>query len=171
MSWNLVAGGNKQQSNNYYSYIQALKNGNFPTLNTIATSNMSNYQNGNFPTLNTLGSGNIPTFTPTDSGSGSGSNNNKNQKSEFAQNAETGVNIANSVMNAIGGISNMALGWATYAEQKKNSEMQRKLASKQLENLEEIMKQRKDELERLNRVRGNTQRAFSSNTTVTRSVL
>lgn len=168
MSWNLVAGGNQQQSNNYYSYIQDLKNGNFPTLNTIATSNMSNYQNGNFPTLNTLGSGNIPTFTPIDSGSGSG---NKTQKSEFAQNAETGVNIANSVMNAIGGISNMALGWATYAEQKKNSEMQRKLASKQLENLEEIMKQRKEELERLNRVRGNTQRAFSSNTTVTRSVL
>lgn len=95
----------------------------------------------------------------------------KQQKSEFAQNTETGVNIANSVMNAIGGISNMALGWATYAEQKKNSEMQRKLASKQLENLEEIMKQRKEELERLNRVRGNTQRAFSSNTTVTRSVL
>lgn len=95
----------------------------------------------------------------------------KQQKSEFAQNAETGVNIANSVMNAIGGISNIALGWATYAEQKKNSEMQRKLASKQLENLEEIMKQRKEELERLNRVRGNTQRAFSSNTTVTRSVL
>lgn len=94
-----------------------------------------------------------------------------NNKSTFAQNAEVGVNIAGASMGVIGGISNMALGWANYAEQKKNSEMQRALAAKQLENLTEIMQQRKDELARLNRVRGNTKKAFSSNTTVTRSVL
>lgn len=96
---------------------------------------------------------------------------NNNNKSTFAQNAEVGVNIAGATMGVIGGISNMALGWANYAEQKKNSEMQRALAAKQLENLTEIMQQRKDELARLNRVRGNTKKAFSSNTTVTRSVL
>lgn len=91
--------------------------------------------------------------------------------STFAQNAEVGVNIAGATMGTIGGMSNMVLGWANYAEQKKNSEAQRALAAKQLENLTEIMQQRKDELARLNRVRGNTKRAFNSNTTVTRSVL
>lgn len=110
---------------------------------------------------------NIGGGNPTDNGGGGGDNN----TSTFAQNAEVGVNIAGAAMGVIGGISNMALGWANYAEQKKNSEMQRALAAKQLENLTEIMKQRKEELARLNRVRGNTKKAFSSNTTVTRSVL
>lgn len=104
--------------------------------------------------------------TPTDNGNGNG-----NGTSTFAQNAEVGVNIGSSIMNALGGISNMALGWATYAEQKKNSEMQRQLAAKQLENLQDIMQQRKDELARLERVRGNTNKAFKSNTAITRSVL
>lgn len=106
--------------------------------------------------------------TPTSNGSGNGSG---NGTSTFAQNAEVGVNIGSSIMNALGGISNIALGWATYAEQKKNSEMQRQLAAKQLENLTEIMQQRKDELARLKRVRGNTNKAFKSNTAITRSVL
>lgn len=106
--------------------------------------------------------------TPNGNGNGSG---NGNGTSTFAQNAEVGVNIGSSIMNALGGISNMALGWATYAEQKKNSEMQRELAAKQLENLQDIMDQRKKELERLNRVRGNTNKAFKSNTAITRSVL
>lgn len=110
---------------------------------------------------------NIGGGNPTDNGVGGGDNN----TSTFAQNAEVGVNIAGTTMGIIGGISNMALGWANYAEQKKNSEMQRALAAKQLENLTEIMQQRKEELARLNRVRGNTKKAFSSNTTVTRSVL
>lgn len=110
---------------------------------------------------------NIGGGNPTDNGEGGGNNN----TSTFAQNAEVGVNIAGAAMGVIGGISNMALGWANYAEQKKNSEMQRALAAKQLENLTEIMQQRKEELARLNRVRGNTKKAFSSNTTVTRSVL
>lgn len=104
--------------------------------------------------------------TPTANGNGNG-----NGTSTFAQNAEVGVNIGSSIMNALGGISNMALGWATYADQKKNSEMQRQLAAKQLENLTEIMQQRKDELARLERVRGNTNKAFKSNTAITRSVL
>lgn len=110
---------------------------------------------------------NIGGDNPTDNGGVGGDNN----TSTFAQNAEVGVNIAGTTMGVIGGISNMALGWANYAEQKKNSEMQRALAAKQLENLTEIMQQRKEELARLNRVRGNTKKAFSSNTTVTRSVL
>lgn len=106
--------------------------------------------------------------TPTDNGNGNGSG---NGTSTFAQNAEVGVNISSSIMNALGGMSNMALGWATYAEQKKNSEKQRELVKKQLENLSDIMQQRKDELARLERVRKNTNKAFRSNTAITRSVL
>ena len=159
MSWDEVFGNSRNNSDSGMCY--AFSYAPFYSNTTTQQTRKPLVKDGLITGRN-IGGGN-----PTDNGEGGGDNN----TSTFAQNAEVGVNIAGATMGVIGGISNMALGWANYAEQKKNSEMQRALAAKQLENLTEIMQQRKDELARLNRVRGNTKKAFSSNTTVTRSVL
>ena len=80
--------------------------------------------------------------------------------------------IAGTVMNnleGIAGISNSILGWKQFSEN-------RKLIAKQMENIDEQIaaskeyrQQRADEIARLNRVRKNTQKAFNTGTTITRS--
>lgn len=92
--------------------------------------------------------------------------------------SSSGWDNAQSVMSdikggfeALGNISNMTLDWMEYAEQKKMNKAKKELINEQIEASQELRKQRREELERIKKVRGNTQRAFNSGTTISKTIM
>lgn len=92
--------------------------------------------------------------------------------------SSSGWDNAQSVMSDIkggfetlGNISNMTLDWMEYAELKKMNKAKKELINEQIEASQELRKQRREELERIKKVRGNTQRAFNSGTTISKTIM
>lgn len=92
--------------------------------------------------------------------------------------SSSGWDNAQSVMSdikggfeALGNISGMTLDWMKYAEQKKMNKAKKELINEQIEASQELRKQRREELERIKKVRGNTQRAFNSGTTISKTIM
>lgn len=92
--------------------------------------------------------------------------------------SSSGWDNAQSVMSdikggfeALGNISDMTLDWMKYAEQKKMNKAKKELINEQIEASQELRKQRREELERIKKVRGNTQRAFNSGTTISKTIM
>lgn len=92
--------------------------------------------------------------------------------------SSSGWDNAQSVMSdikggfeALGNISKMTLDWMEYAEKKKMNKAKKELINEQIEASQELRKQRREELERIKKVRGNTQRAFNSGTTISKTIM
>lgn len=86
-------------------------------------------------------------------------------------NAQSVMSDIKGGLETLGNISNMTLNWMKYAEQKKMNKAKRELINEQIEASQELRKQRREELERIKKVRGNTQRAFNSGTTISKTIM
>lgn len=92
--------------------------------------------------------------------------------------SSSGWDTAQSVMSGIkggfevlGDISNITLDWVNYAEQRKMNKAKKELINEQIEASQELRKQRREELDRIKKVRGNTQKAFNSGTTISKTIM
>lgn len=98
------------------------------------------------------------------------------QASTNAQNAYANSQIAGSVFQGIGAVSQLGMGIWGAVEQYKNMKKSRELADKQIalaqeqiDASKEYRQQRADEIARLKRVRSNTNQRFNSSAIVSRS--
>ena len=81
----------------------------------------------------------------------------------------TSMKGINGLVNAGLGINNAVQGWMNFRENKKLISKQIDAINEQIDASKEYRQQRKDEIARLNKVRKNTQKAFNTGTTITRS--
>ena len=84
-------------------------------------------------------------------------------------NHQKNMDITNTVFNTIGGVTNLGLGIWQAIEQNKLIGDQRDLLKKQLQIAEEDRLYRDKERKRLDKVRGNTSKQFSSGAVISRS--
>lgn len=79
------------------------------------------------------------------------------------------LGIADSTFQGISSLTNMGLDiWNAY-EQSQTAKKQRELANEQIAASKELRNQRGKEIERLNKVRGNTAKAYNTGSVITRS--
>ena len=81
----------------------------------------------------------------------------------------TSMKGINGLVNAGLGINNAVQGWMNFRENKKLINKQMQAIDEQIAASKEYRQQRADEIARLNKVRKNTQKAFNTGTTITRS--
>lgn len=79
------------------------------------------------------------------------------------------IGITNAVFSGIGGLTNLGLGIWQAVESNKTLKKQRQLIDEQIAASQEARQQRRDEIARLNKVRGNTSKRFSSGAVISRS--
>ena len=111
--------------------------------------------------------------------SNSSSTNNDDKWLELAtqaQNDYRGMQIANGVFGGMSSLTNMGLGIWNAVEQSQNNaklrdvyDKQMALAQEQIDASKELRKQRQEEIDRLKRVRSNTNQRFNSSAIVSRS--